>query len=146
MNESSTEAESEVVPALERIADELQIVRNVLDEIRTDFQWAVRNGRVVIHSQSTEPVTPQHPEVTLFNEGDAVEFDLGGEFAFAEIVELNDGLNRAIVQLTPSGETITVQQDDLQKVETDRLARAQRNGPEQSIETTCELPEPGELF
>ena len=145
-SEAPKSAESEVVSALESITDELRVVRYVHDEIRTDFQWAVRNGRVVVQVQSPEPVVPELPEGALFNEGDAVEFDLGGEIAFGEIVEINDGLNRAKVQLIPSGRIMTVKQDDLQGVESDRWSITQSSEPATVFKSNGELPEPGELF
>ena len=44
---------SEIVNRLaEQIADcvsELQLIRDVLDEIRVDFQWAVQNDRIANH-------------------------------------------------------------------------------------------------
>ena len=65
--QSPTTAELEIVPVMERIADELQIIRNVLDEIRTDFQWAVQNGRIVLQTDPSGQFAHQLPELTLFN-------------------------------------------------------------------------------
>lgn len=143
-------AESEIVIALDRVGDELRVLRDVLDEIRSDLQWAVRNGRVVLQSEGSQSDTPTiAPQITtvltLFNEGDAVEFIHGGDPAFGEVVEVDDGRNVAQVMLIPSCETVLVQQDELRKVEPDELARL----PQDKVvvgEPVGEIPEPGNLF
>lgn len=38
---SSAEQEHPLIAPLERIAGELQLVRTVLDELRTDIQWSI---------------------------------------------------------------------------------------------------------
>lgn len=36
---------------LDRVGDELQLLRQVLDELRSDLQWAVQNGRIVVQCE-----------------------------------------------------------------------------------------------
>lgn len=44
----------EIAAALERLADELEVIRQVLDEIRHEMQWANRNGGDNDHGVPTE--------------------------------------------------------------------------------------------
>jgi hypothetical protein len=60
--------------------------------------------------------------VTLYEVGDAVEFEWEGEEMFGEIVTLDDARNQAVVMLIPSQDEVTVCQDELKKVEPDELA------------------------
>lgn len=146
----SASAELEIATALDRVRDEVAVLRNILDEIRSDLQWAVRNGRVVVQVEASEIAPPNSEarpsiELTLFNEGDAVELEIGGEPALGEIIEVDDGRNVAHVSLIPSGQTVSVRQDELQKVEPDSLARL----PQDKVpvgQPIGELPEPGNLF
>ncbi len=34
--------------SIERLTDEVRVLRDVLDELRTDLQWAIQNDRVII--------------------------------------------------------------------------------------------------
>ena len=43
----SASADSKLVASVERVGDELQLIRETLDELRTDFAWAMQNGRIV---------------------------------------------------------------------------------------------------
>ncbi len=138
-------AESGLSAALNRIADELRVVRDVLDEMRADMQWAVQNGRVVVQVEPPQSESAPSP-LTLFEEGDAVEFEHGSEVAFGEVVETNDGLNEAVVLLIPSNERVTVRQDDLQRVEPDPLSRRDTSSSATAPEPVRELPKPGQLF
>lgn len=139
---ASASAESDIASALDRVADELQLVREVLDEIRTDFQWAVQDGRIVDRTERAE-IHERVQSLTLFNEGDGVELDIDGELTFGEVVSVDDGNNSAVVQLVPSNGTVTVRQDDLSKVDADPIAGHQSvNVARQPIP----LPEPGSLF
>ena len=45
---------------LERLADEVQLLRTVLDEIRSDFQWAVQNGRISFRIENSPEEFPVH--------------------------------------------------------------------------------------
>ena len=142
--------ESDLVSALDRVGDELQLVRQVLDEIRTDFQWAIQNGRIMVRGEQTN--ANNTPPIVVFDEGDGVELEIDGETVFGEVVAVNDGINQATVQLIPSHRKVTVRQDDLRRVEPDVLAR---QAPPMSIDVADlhyipqpvgELPEPGNLF
>ena len=43
------EGDSEALhDSIERLTEEVRVLRNVLDEVRTDLQWAIQNGRVMI--------------------------------------------------------------------------------------------------
>ena len=85
------------------------------------------------------------PNLTLFNGGEAVEFEIDGEPGLGEVVEVDDGRNVARVMLIPSGKVVLMQQDHLQKVATDALARLPQNKVPAG-EPVVELPEPGALF
>lgn len=43
----SASAGCELVASVERVGDELQLIRETLDELRTDFEWAMQNGRIL---------------------------------------------------------------------------------------------------
>ncbi len=34
--------------SIERLTDEVRVLRDVLDDLRTDLQWAIQNDRVII--------------------------------------------------------------------------------------------------
>ncbi len=181
----SAPAETEtLVDRLDRLNDELQAIREIIDSIRVDFQGGLQNGRVSLvlsepesldecreaavgadtvtlairlnaelgllgdkieamieeqrttpvvepetALQVTEPETPADatretlPPITLFEIGDAVEFELDGEVWFGEIAELDDAENAALVQLVPSFEEVDIPQDLLTRVEPDELSR-----------------------
>jgi len=149
-NTPSSSAESEIAIALDRIGDEVRVLREVLDEIRSDLQWEVQNGRIVGEVESLEAASLDREsqptsDLVLFDEGDAVELPVDGEPAFGEVLEVDDGRNVARVMVIPSGETVSVRQDELRKVEPDDLARL----PQDKVavgEPVDEMPEPGNLF
>ncbi len=60
-------------------------------------------------------------KLTLFEPGEAIEFRRDGKDLFGEIVALDDGRNVATVMLIPSGEALTVSQDELAKAHPDPL-------------------------
>ncbi len=154
----------------------------VLEQIRTDLQWGLQNGRVafvlsepesldecgeatvgadaltlsirfnvalgqlreqmvaviagsragtpvaetsmVAIETSSEDTTPrERPPIELFEEGDAVEFELEGETYFGKIAAVDDAENKALVQLIPSYEEVEVPQDLLTRIEPDELSR-----------------------
>lgn len=39
----------ELMERLEQLGQELQLLQNVLDELRSEIQWAARNGCVAVH-------------------------------------------------------------------------------------------------
>ena len=143
MDCDAASAESDIASALDRVADELQLVREVLDEIRTDFQWAVQNGRIVVRAERAE-IHEKVQSLELFDEGDAVELEIDGKLACGEVVAVDDGCNSAVVQLIPSNTTVTVQQDALSKVDSDALARHSPDARQPAV--VPELPQPGNLF
>ncbi|MEZ6128996.1 MAG: hypothetical protein R3C59_09955 [Planctomycetaceae bacterium] len=115
---------------IERLANELQLTRQVLDEIRTEIQWAVQNCcRRIDPADSTRwPAPRKAVESSLsllptFDEGDAVVLRRNGEEIFGEVVTINDAENLAEVLLIPSNATITVIQDELSRIDPDTLRR-----------------------
>jgi len=53
-----------LIDAVETVADQIEVLRNVIDEIREEFQWAVRNKRLAPHvvhvtSMAKDPLDPQ---------------------------------------------------------------------------------------
>lgn len=52
-----------LIDAVEEVAEQLQVLREVIDEIREEFQWAVRNNRLRcppmhITSMPKDPLAP----------------------------------------------------------------------------------------
>ncbi len=44
-----SEGDSEALhDSIERLNEEVRVLRDVLDELRSDLQWAIQNGRVII--------------------------------------------------------------------------------------------------
>ena len=114
---------------LERLANELQLTRHALDEVRTDVQWAIQN---CLTRSKDEPVSPAKNSVKqsthlnllpTFDEGDAVIVDHNGQELFGEVTSMNDAENLADVLLIPSNETMTVTQDKLRRIQPDSLRR-----------------------
>jgi len=136
---SSAEREHSLVAPLERLADELQLVRTVLDELRFDIQWAVQNGAFKARRSGSRDGSAL-PALTLFNQGDAVDFSLDGQSHFGEVVDIDDANNLASVVVIPSNEVITVSQDALTKQDPDPLQR------ETIPQMNDAMPEPGNLF
>ena len=115
--------EHPLIAPLERISDELKLLRTVLDEIRTDLQWAVQNDRSA--SEASMPVRRSAGEfISLFDEGDAVEVNDGIHVSFGEVESIDDATNEATVILIPSNQVITVSQDSISRVVPDQLRRA----------------------
>lgn len=151
---ATAESSHPLASHLDRIADELQLVRQVLDELRTDFQWAVQNGRLRVEHSDHEAVSGS--PLTLFDEGDAVEFWHEGKDCFGEIIAIDDARNRATVLLIPSNETVSVLQDELTRVEPDErrgqpdtvvsTSETLTNVETTAIPTDREMPAPGNLF
>ncbi|MEQ9411961.1 MAG: hypothetical protein RIK87_29880 [Fuerstiella sp.] len=120
---SAPATEHPLLQPLERIADELNLIRTVLDEIRSDYQWAVQNRRPQFVDTNDFPAV-DNVRLTLFDEGDAVEVDHNRLQGFGEILAVDDATNLATVLMIPSNEHVTVLQDALRKVEGDRLNRS----------------------
>ena len=142
-SESPESADCDVVPVLERIADEIRVLRDVLDEIRTDFQWAIRNGRTEV-GQPTRSAPSENPPLKV-TAGDTVEFEYGGEPAIADVLKVNLDRHLATVRLIPNGTEMEVHMDTLSKVP----ARTEiRRGYEPTFDSSDlpSLPEPGSLF
>jgi hypothetical protein len=104
---------------IERLCNELQLTRQVLDELRTDVQWAIQNGLVPRKAE-----TPLHNLLPVYDEGDAVEVNHNRLQEFGEIISVDDAETSAVVLLIPSNETITLPQDSLSRVAPDSLRRA----------------------
>ena len=56
-----------LIDAVEAVADQIEVLRNVIDEIRDEFQWAVRNHRLAPHvvhvtSMAKDPCDPRWAE------------------------------------------------------------------------------------
>ena len=85
--------EETVAAALHRLADEVQLLRMALDELREDFQWAVCNPtetgpRVRITSVAADPMAPDFGE--RINAIPAEELDRLREEAVRESCERSD--------------------------------------------------------
>ena len=89
---ASASADSEL--ALDRVGGELQLIREVLDEIRTHFQWAVQNGRIGVRAERDDLLERLHA-VAMFDEGDDVELELNDEMVTGEVVTVDDARNEA---------------------------------------------------
>ena len=53
-----------LIEAVEAVANQIEVLRNVIDEIRDEFQWSVRNNRLAPHvvhvtSMAKDPCDPQ---------------------------------------------------------------------------------------
>lgn len=143
----ATEYEHPLAEHVERLANEVQLTRQVLDEIRTDLQWAIQNCMQRNSSDDNSndgpdsaDVAPQErPSLNLlptFDEGDAVVLKHNGEEIFGEVAAINDAENLAEVLLIPSNTTITVTQDELSRIDPDTLRRLC------SEPATCISPDP----
>ena len=117
---------------LERLANELQLTRQALDELRTDVQWALQNCLIRSAGPAGEPDSPSRDSATdskainllpTFEEGDAVVVNHNGHELFGEVISIDDAENLAEVLLIPSNETLTVIQDNLSRVQPDSLRR-----------------------
>ena len=144
---SAPTTEHPLLQPLERIADELNLIRTVLDEIRSDYQWAVQNRRPQFADTKDVPTADKVP-LTLFDEGDAVEVDHNRLRGFGEVLAVDDATNLATVLMIPSNEHVTVPQDSLRKAEGDRLnPHSLSTATVAAAETDRrDLPEPGNLF
>lgn len=121
--------EHPLIAPLERLTEELKLVRTVLDEVRTDLQWALQNqGRVrdlMSRQNSLESASSAAGKLlTTFEEGDAVEVNDGEVPSFGEISSIDDAHNEATVILIPSNKVVTVSQDSISRVLPDQLRRA----------------------
>lgn len=144
---SAPATEHPLLQPLERIADELNLIRTVLDEMRSDYQWAVQNRRPQFADTKDVPTADKVP-LTLFDEGDAVEVDHNRLRGFGEVLAVDDATNLATVLMIPSNEHVTVPQDSLRKAEGDQL---NQHSLSTATATAAEsdrrdLPEPGNLF
>lgn len=53
---------TELTVALQAIADELQVLRQVLDELRDEFSWAMRNAPLPPFHLTSTPADPTAPD------------------------------------------------------------------------------------
>ena len=125
---SEAHTHADAVDALREIGEQLKGIGQVLEEIRTDFQWAAQNCRIdPEEAKRSKPVASddvQPPRLlATFDEGDAVILNHDGVELFGEVVSINDAENLAKVLLIPSNETITVIQDQLSRIQPDGLRR-----------------------
>ncbi|WP_145364500.1 hypothetical protein [Stratiformator vulcanicus] len=120
--ESAPPERHPLVPLLNQLCEELQLFRELIEDLRVDIRYVLDNDL-----GQPEPVrkssVPARPALTLFDPGDAVEFRHEGRDVFGEIVSVDDANNRAMVQLIPSMEQVTVCQDDLRHAERVGLKR-----------------------
>ncbi len=146
---------------VERLTGEVRVLRDSLEELTTAVGWAANNGRIRIqferaiqtdteYQRESEP----HATITLFDIGELVQFEREKEFFEGEIVDLNDGENVATIMLLPTGESVEVDQDLLERVEqgqrhdrseSDRSRRTPEIQPK-STEPPPPSPAPGKLF
>lgn len=61
---SGAERIERLIDAVEEVAAQIEVLRQVIDEIREEFQWAVRNNRMAPHvvrvtSMAKDPLDPE---------------------------------------------------------------------------------------
>lgn len=137
---SATANESQQpLEALERIGDELNLIRTVLDELRADFQWAVQNGRVTI-------VMPEPAAPIRFHEGDGVQIHDRNGIRHGEIVEMDHAIDRAWVAVGPGNEVDSFPIESLTKKQEDSFTGHQQTQQVDSSSPNATTPIPGSLF
>ena len=101
---------------LDRVVDELRMVRDVLDEFHAEFQWAVQVGRIrFVHGEDVS--SGNKVRLTLLYEGGAVDVEYNRLRGFGEVPGVDDAANLPTVLLIPSNKKVTVPQDSSRKVE-----------------------------
>ncbi len=135
-----------MIAPLERLTEELKLIRTVIDEIRTDLQWAVQNRHGKHEAAHPDVPTTAGRLLNTFEEGDAVEVNVGVEPSFGEISSIDDARNEATVILIPSNEVVTVSQDSITRVAPDQLRRAfERMESDSSVDATERIPTVAEI-
>ncbi|MEZ6137002.1 MAG: hypothetical protein R3C53_19070 [Pirellulaceae bacterium] len=51
----------ELTASIERLCDEVKVLRDCLDELHDTFKWAVYNGRLAVESEPTTPLRSDLP-------------------------------------------------------------------------------------
>ena len=129
---ASADRNQPIVEQLERIGNELNLIRTALDELRSDFQWAVQNGRVTI-------AFPEQTVPVRFHGGDHVQIDDNKGIRTGEIVEMDHAIDRAWVATGPN-EVESVAVESMTKQQQDVFTE---DSPQP---TELQLPDPGSLF
>lgn len=143
---SDSTPEHPLTTPLEKLTEELKLIRTVLDEIRTDLQWAVQNRDAKREAGPSVDPTNAGRLLNTFEEGDAVEVNDGVEPSFGEISSIDDARNEATVILIPSNEVVTVSQDSISRVAPDQLRRAfERMESDSSVDATERIPTVAEI-
>lgn len=123
------QADEQLTDQVSRLANEVEALRESVDELKTALEWALRNARITVQFDEAANAPPDRvaeleadPTIELFEIGDGVTFQSDGVDHFGEIIALDDGENIAKVQLISSGETVDVNQDHLTRLENDPLS------------------------
>lgn len=165
------QADEQLTDQVSRLTNEVEVLRESVDELKTALEWALRNARITVQFDEAANAPPDRvaepetdPTIELFEIGDGVNFQSDGVDHFGEIIALNDGENIAKVQLIRSGETVDINQDHLTRLENDplnyRISKTVREtSPAEEVkppvpkrgrqltldfesQTTCEMTEP----
>ena len=128
---ASADRTQPIATQLERIGDELNLIRTVLDELRSDFQWAVQNGCLKI-------VVPEQIVPVPSHEGDQVEVQGSKGTRTGEIVEMDHAIDRAWVASGPDNQ--------IDSVAVESTTKRQQDVFTEDEPCSAELPDPGSLF
>lgn len=137
---------------IERLANEVKVLRESVDELKTSLEWAIRNARLTVHfDEAATPSFLPPPPLWLFEIGDAVTLEYQGEQIVGEVVELNDGENSATVRLVASGTLVSIEQDQLTGVPNELLGHRPVSDETSSPsvpagDSPAPAPTPGRLF
>jgi hypothetical protein len=74
----------QLIVAVRELTEQIEVLRNVIDELRSTFVWAVRNDRLSSPERCDDP--PPAPQVTV---APRLEFDEDQFEAIAEVVQEN---------------------------------------------------------
>jgi hypothetical protein len=135
--------------SVERLQDEIKVLRQCIDELHETFRWAVHNGRVHFaadHDEDHSKATTKQKSLEQLEVNDAVQFEERGQPQFGEIVDLDDGRNRAMVQLIPRNQVIEVQQDRIERIKPDPLSGRVEEWDHRPAESPAPPTPPGQLF
>lgn len=130
---ASADRNQPIVEQLERIGNELNLIRTILDELRSDFQWAVQNGRLTI-------AFPEQTVPVRFHEGDRVQIDDNKGIRTGEIVEMDHAIDRAWVATGAGNEVESVAVESMTKHQPVVFTE------DKPQPTELQLPDPGSLF
>lgn len=111
-----------------QLTNEVNVLRESVDDLKTSLDWAVRNARLTIqfteanHEAGVDYEIAPLPPVELFEIGDGVTFEFGDEEFDGEVIELDDGGGVAKILLSDTLEQRWVSQQRLVRIQNDPLA------------------------